>query len=245
MTAPFIGHIQLFHFSSNRKSHGGDFDIVGENMFIEWSKTEGTLEIGTDPAYDDFGYLYPMFDSVNTAFNELGPYAIGYRKDIGNIEVLWTDLMMYASDTGGNYDINFIYTESRYKADTTVQEISRPEKITFLNSDANDLYPAFYGSDFCYHDEWVAYEDNIEKILYCSDKEGDFDIYEVSFPSDTNLIDALMSDLPHETVRSSVNSDSDDKCPFANGKLLVFSSNRPGGKGGFDLYYTGIDQKIR
>jgi hypothetical protein len=26
--------------------------------------------------------------------------------------------------------------------------------------------------------------------------------------------------------------------------LMIFSSNRPGGKGGYDLYYTGISQKV-
>jgi len=25
--------------------------------------------------------------------------------------------------------------------------------------------------------------------------------------------------------------------------MLIFSSNRPGGKGGFDLYYTGMDKR--
>jgi hypothetical protein len=29
--------------------------------------------------------------------------------------------------------------------------------------------------------------------------------------------------------------------PDFTNKFLMFSSNRPGGKGGFDLYFTGID----
>lgn len=32
--------------------------------------------------------------------------------------------------------------------------------------------------------------------------------------------------------------------PDSNNDLMVFSSNRPGGKGGFDLYYTGISKMI-
>ena len=29
--------------------------------------------------------------------------------------------------------------------------------------------------------------------------------------------------------------------PDFTNKFLMFSSNRPGGKGGFDLYFTGVD----
>jgi hypothetical protein len=35
-----------------------------------------------------------------------------------------------------------------------------------------------------------------------------------------------------------INSTSDDKCPMVYNKLMVFTSNRPGGYGGYDLYYS-------
>jgi len=35
-----------------------------------------------------------------------------------------------------------------------------------------------------------------------------------------------------------LSSESDDKCPFISNDMLVFTSNRTGGYGGFDLYYS-------
>lgn len=104
-TAPFIYYRYLFHFSSNRNSAGNDFDIVGENMFINWDKIDGILEVGTNYHDDRYDYLVPMLDSVNTGCDELGPYSLGYRQDLSTIEVLWTDLMMYAENCNGNFDI--------------------------------------------------------------------------------------------------------------------------------------------
>jgi hypothetical protein len=43
-----------------------------------------------------------------------------------------------------------------------------------------------------------------------------------------------------------INSASDEYRPILGGHIdfnnryMMFSSNRPGGKGGFDLYYTGV-----
>jgi len=237
-TEPFIYNRYLFHFSSNRKSLGKDFDIVGEKMFIDWSKTSGTLKIGTNASDDRFDYLMPMFDSINTTCNELGPFSLGFRQDISYSEVLWTDLIMYSSDCGGNYDIRFIYSELHNSTNSTSTVIKRSEKVSFLNSNYNDLYPSFYGKDFYYHDEWGIDASKIEKIIYCSDREGKFNIYEVNIPSDSTLINTLKSNQNFESFKLKINSQSDDKCPFVNGKLLVFSSNRSGGFGGFDLYYS-------
>ena len=243
-TAPFIHYQYLFHFSSNRNTFGNDFDIVGVNMYIDWSKTNGTLEIGTDLTDDMFDYLLPMFDSINTPCNELGPYSFGFRQDISYSEVLWTDLMMFANDCGGDYDIKFIYSELNNKSGTTKTEIKTVQSIDFLNSTANDLYPTFFGNDLYYFDEWGIDAAKIEKILFCSDRENKFNLYEVSFPTDSTLIKTLQSDKQFAIKKLLINSDDDDKCPFVNGKLLVFASNRTGGYGGFDLYYSEFKSGI-
>ncbi len=239
-TAPFIYYRYLFHFSSNRNSSGNDFDIVGENMFIDWSKTNGTLEIGTDLNDDRFDYLMPMFDSINTLGNELGPYSLGFRQEISHSEVLWTDLMMYASDFDGDYDIKFIYSELHNTTGSTTSEVKSVQNIDFLNSDANDLYPTFYGNDLYYHDEWGVEASKVEKILFCSDRETTFNLYEVDVTSDLTLIKTLQSDTQFEVGKLTINSEQDDKCPFVNGKLLVFASNRAGGYGGYDLYFSEL-----
>ena len=238
-TAPFIYYHQWFHFSSNRNSYGNDFDIVGEKMFIDWSKDNGRLEIGTDPSEFWYDYLQPVFDSVNSNCNELGPYSIGLREEISYSEVLWNDLFLFANDCNGNYDIHFIYTELRNKSGVTTTNISSIEEVPILNSSSNEMYPALYGEGFYQTGEWGGNDARkIQKILFASDKEGSFNIYEAEIPDGSEIINTLKSSELLETIKSSVNSPYDDHCPFTNGKLLVFASNRPGGYGGYDLYYS-------
>ena len=42
---------------------------------------------------------------------------------------------------------------------------------------------------------------------------------------------------------SVLSSDQDDKCPYIYKETLVFTSNRSGGYGGYDLYYSEYDSK--
>jgi hypothetical protein len=238
-TAPSIYFRHLFHFSSNRNSDGNDFDIVGEKMYIDWDKTEATLEIGTDLSESWFDYLLPMFDSINSPCNELGPLSLGhYKQVLEDTNESFINLLMFANDCAGNYDIKFSFCETHYSSSNIEPYISPVQSIDFLNSSANDLYPTFYGKGLFYHDEWGCDVSKIEQILFCSDREGAYNIYSGDLNSDSTLITTLQDDTDLELIKLALNSEQDDKCPFINGKLLVFSSNREGGYGGYDLYFS-------
>jgi hypothetical protein len=242
MDAPFIYNHTLFHFSSNRNSLGGNFDIVGAKMFIDWSKTEGTLSIGTDFDVDWFDFLLPLFDSANTSCNEMGPYTLGYHE--GNNYYIWKGFLLYASDCGGDFDIRFLACERSDSSTPGVTKIKSSREINFFNTEADELYPSFYGSGYYNANDYGGNDPGlIERILFCSDRNGSFDIFEIVLPDSIDMnriLDAEFEIEPGSMTVSplALNSDGDDKCPYANGKLLVFSSNREGGYGGFDLYYS-------
>ena len=239
-TAPNIYYKYLFHFSSNRNSSGGNFDIIGKNMYIDWSKSDGDLIISTDNFDKRFDYLTPMFEAINTSCNELGPFSIGFQEELSYTDVNWIDVIMYASDCNGDYDIHYVYSELPNITDSSSTKIHSQQSINFINTDANELYPSFYGEGLFFHDAWGVETDKIEKIIYCSDAEGVFNIYELEISFDSTLIRTLNSDNSSEPEKLSVSSGAEDKCPYVNGKLMVLASNRPGGYGGFDLYYSTI-----
>ncbi len=243
MDDPSIHNYSLFHFSSNRNSLGRDFDIIGERMYFIWSKEEGTLDIGTDLNLDWFDYLIPLFDSVNTSCNELGPYTLDYSNDISDTEIEWTDILLYANDCDGDFDIKFVCNERTDLSGTEVVKMMPPKEIGFINTEANELYPSFYGTGFYNIDLWGTDPYKIEKMLFCSDRNGSFDIFEIDLPDSIGIKRILTGEFLMEpgslaVIPLALNSSYDDKCPSVNGRLLVFASDRPGGYGGFDLYYS-------
>jgi hypothetical protein len=58
---------------------------------------------------------------------------------------------------------------------------------------------------------------------------------------ETLLHDYLISENAGQIVKESVlSSNSNDKCPSINGNIIVFASDRDGGYGGYDLYYSKL-----
>lgn len=78
-----------------------------------------------------------------------------------------------------------------------------------------------------------------KKLYYISDMPGGYggtDIYEVT-------INKGHYGAP-KNLGPTVNSKYKEYTPFVDGDILYFSSNRPGGKGGYDIYMTKLDGSL-
>jgi hypothetical protein len=240
-TAPFIESERYLYFSSNRNSSGADYDIVGSDTRIYWDKDKGTLDVSnTFSTWKDYRYTDTLFKMMNTASNEFGPYSSTYYTYNVNGSK-YHDIIVFANDISGNLDLKFVaFSGEGENPAPWTGEFEGPTPVSFLNSSANDAYLTFSGPNYI----WYGYDyapDNITQVLFCSDRDGDFDIYQSIVPpqDSSDILKYLRGDQGESIIPVDIlNSSSQDKCPYAEGNLLVFASDRPGGYGGYDLYYS-------
>jgi hypothetical protein len=107
---------------------------------------------------------------------------------------------------------------------TVIPFVNGPFPVKLLNTAFDDAY-------FCFNLKQ-------DSAYYISNPEGNFDIYLKSRPAGKDIGEWFDSDYSPSVKVDSINSSSDDKCPMIYGKMMVFASNRPGGYGGYDLYYS-------
>ena len=226
-TAPTLGKTGPLCFSSNRESYGKDFDIVYMLLDVIMSKSTGILTVDENNRYNFDIYaanlnLNDAVSRVNTGNDELGPYLIpqgnGHIKvENGNLNYQ-NYIMLYAANESGNLDI-------KLTQNLTNRTYSIPQNIVFLNSLKDDAYPALTSDS--------------SEIYFCSNRDTNFDIYRTEIIKKSDLLSALSDSAPRSVIKVGLlSSDQDDKCPFIIGNLMVFASNRSGGYGGFDLYYS-------
>ena len=220
-TSPTLGSISPLCFSTNRNSFGNDYNIVYKLLNIEFSKKTGVLLVNDScpENYDVFicnENLNNAMEVINTDFNEFGPNMKYLGYDWPNYQYL----LLYSNNVSGNQDIKFINNFNS-------EEYIEPINISFLNTEFDDLYPTF-------NDEL-----NPNRIYFTSNRNGNFDIFYVLIDPNNDINQELMNNDTKEVFKeSTLSSNYEDKCPMIIYNLMVFSSDRPEGFGGFDLYYS-------
>lgn len=222
-TAPSLGDLIPFCFSTNRNSNGSEFDIIYQPMNVNFDKTSGILKVTNK--YDNWSSFSDRYEvlkkgikKINTSKNELGPYLIA-EYDFNDQYFTF----LYSSDDTGNFQIN--YTSNKSNPD-----FSDIKPVEFLNSEFDDLYPTFNSDK--------------SKIYFCSNRDNQkFNIYYSNIINPENDVELILSDTSNHPIskETNISSSSDDKCPFIYDNTLIFTSNRPGGFGGFDLYYCKFE----
>ncbi len=240
ISAPFIRDEFPLIYSSNRNSLGGQFDYVYKLMAVNFSKETAEFSVYNEINADlDVVFRYSNINSllqkVNSAQNEYGPYLIPLESYSSR---QYGYILVYTYEESGNMDIKYYFDTDNHKSEA-------PENIDWVNTGYNEGYPCF-NSDY-------------SKMVYCSDEGGNYDIYEVptgidstdywQISFDSLLYNSLSSKTHREkNLLSTISSPADDKCPFIDkyynydeqkySSIMVFASDREGGYGGYDLYYS-------
>lgn len=208
-------------FSSNRPKPIGDFKLITFFTLYLWDRQEGILSFSADESQPRD--LHDLVSMSNSDANEKGPYSF--------MESTNNQALFFSRDVEGFNSIHVV-------TEKPVSSLKARELPYFriLDDTSNEMYPCFFGKEFIKGD--VNGGGIPEIILFSSDKDGQFDIYEVDIPNGMTPLEFLADAAPKEARKLSINTTSNDHMPFVLGNELVFASDRSGGLGGYDLYYA-------
>ncbi len=201
-------------FSSNRESEGGQFDLVHGVFAYSFVQENGDFFLLSEIAPDPF--LAQLVSKVNTVSDDLGPYRL--YSPVDGFEYL---VVSSESEQG---DLDFHYTKNLPYFGTAIPEIADKKALTLLNSTGNDAY-------FCFNTTQ-------DTAYFCNDAGGSFDICMYRKQTEQTVDEWFSQEGAVSSGVESLNSTADDKCPYIYRKIMVFASDREGGLGGFDLYYS-------
>lgn len=213
----FAGDAFTLVFSSNRNSNGADFDLVSYQCYVNYDQVEISFDIWSDP------WEYPLIDTINSNFNEWGPYLTFdfLHHHFSDDAVPDTARIFFSSDRGGTQDIYYSY----YSTGGTLLTSYVTAKIGGLNTDFEEGY-------LCLHPESTTIP---ETCYFTSNRHGSFDIYMAVGEPGRRIETSGSLQVSKVDILSGA---WDDKCPYIVNNMMVFTSDREGGEGGFDLWYA-------
>ncbi len=230
ISAPFIRDEFPLIFSSNRNNQGDQFDYIYKLIAVNFDKETAEFSVYNEKKTSldivtRYSNITSLLQKINSPQNEYGPYLIEIYSKFSRKSGF---VLVYTYEENGNMDIRYYYDTESFKSDTTFD-------VKWVNTGHNEGYPCF--------------NRNYSKMFYCSDESGNFDIYEMPTGIDStilqwNNLDTLLINSLNDTILkqknllTEISSSADDKCPFIDFDVMVFTSDREGGYGGYDLYYS-------
>ena len=223
-------------FSSNRMYDPENYDIYDGNFYVVWDWETGDLTFKNDYHYGYEDFVRNMVQKIDNDGNQFAPYSVATDTFIDGHQN-HISYLFYSTNAGGDsYRSEFMYYIT--PNDGASGEVTGPDTISFLGA-VKQQYISFYGPDVVQINTWdVAVNEFTE--MYFDDFEGEkADIYKIDIPDTLDFMSFITSDNDYEKVKvEKLNSEYNDRCPFVNGNVMVFTSDRPGGYGGYDLYYA-------
>jgi hypothetical protein len=218
---PYPAFRQGIYFSRGGGPSENDFDIVHKSIDISYHQRDNVLNVSytQNPISRYTDVLLPQ---INSEYNELGPLSY-----FGEAE---HEYFIYANDSSGDFDIRAVRSDKSHFGTYNGQEIiSEPYALSALNSTADDMYP-------------VIFEEN-ERLYFCSNREAEvFNIFSMAFSENIlNPVEQPARQTIAISRENTLSSGFNDKCPFIHDKVMVFTSDREGGFGGYDLYYSRFE----
>jgi hypothetical protein len=207
------GNIALV-FSSNRKSSGGQFDIEQGIISFQFDLTNGSFGIGSAMTNDSF--TSKLISKAVTPKDDLGPYRLFSLVDGFEYFIL------SSVNESGNLDLFYLKNQPVYGSNSP--EITGPYPVKLLNSSSDDAY--------------ICFDSNMDSVYFTSNRNGNFDILFNKISNEKPLSDLFDMTFINSSKPDSINSTEDDKCPNIHKNVMIFASNRLGGLGGYDLYYS-------
>lgn len=224
-------------FSSNRNSQGDQYDVVSQPLSFVWDQINGNFFID-DNVYSAISPF--ILQEIKSDADEFGPYAFCYGDS--------TFLFLTSNKTDKNNVEYYSFRDPNCSASNQSYEevINGPRSVPFLsNSDINEGYVSFQ-TDLMPIDHFNRIFDNdkFTHLIFCSDSLGQNDIFSIALPEKFDLYSYMTdSQTVVKDYLTAVNSSSNDRCPNVCGNFMVFSSDRPGGLGGYDFYYSIFDNE--
>lgn len=216
---PYPAFRHGIYFSTNRNSSGNNFDIIHKSMDISYHPKDDILNISfVSDINSNNKYTDKVLETINSDFDEFGPFYFSGDEAF--------EYFFYANNESGNFDIKYASSKkSDFGTYNATGIINEPKSFASINSEHDDMYPCIFNSN--------------KSLVFCSNREmGVFNIYESTFNEDA-INPNYQSAISQEIIKvNALSSDFNDKCPFVLGNIMVFTSDREGGYGGFDLYFS-------